>query len=477
MNRRILALSLVAASLGAIPCSSGAEFMAGADISALPVFEAHGAVYHDNGVPGDVISMFRDHGVNWYRLRLFVDPSHSGDAFAVQDLPYTIALARRVKMAGGKLLLDFHYSDTWADPGKQTKPAAWAGLNFADLTTRVHDYTRDAISAFKDAGALPEMVQIGNEIANGMIWDDGRLWRDGVSESTEFNNLAALVSAGIRGADDGAGAGHEPLVMIHHDKGANWATSSYYFDRLLPRLASNGTDVDVIGYSYYPKWHYTPSTGAGDIDDLRTTLNNTANRYDKPVVVVETGFASRNSSGEPTYEFPKTPAGQRQFLDAVVDAVEDVPNHLGLGAFWWYPEARPASGLSVYEGGRYGLFDQNGNLLPAIDAFATVNPAPGDYNGDGRVDALDLDAWVADYGQTGAGLAADGDGDGDVDGGDFILWQQRLTGPALGGAGPLAEPAALPLIAIGAIALAAGRSIKSTRQYVASPQPHGETSS
>jgi arabinogalactan endo-1,4-beta-galactosidase len=446
--------------------------MAGADVSSLPVYEQASAVYRDAGVPGDVIGMFGDHGVNWFRLRLFVDPSASSDDFVVNDLPYTIALAQRVKAAGGKVLLDFHYSDTWADPGKQFKPASWSGLTFANLATRVHDYTRDAVAAFKSAGALPEMVQIGNEISNGLIWEDGRLWRAGVSETTEFNNLAALVSAGIRGADDGAGAGSEPLIMVHHDKGADWATSSYYFDRLMPRLTANGTNVDVIGYSYYPKWHYNPGTGTGDVADLQTTLNNTADEYGKPVIVVETGFPSRGAQFEPNYEFPVSTAGQREFFDAVIAAVQDVPNEMGRGAFWWYPEARPASGLGVYEGGRYGWFDANGNLLPTIDALANVNPPliSGDFNGDGAVDGDDLALWHAQFGTTGASLAADGDDDGDVDGADLLTWQREVDSATAAATGGVPEPTALGLASlVGASLVGIARRSRSSPPRRGSP--------
>ncbi|HMO87214.1 MAG TPA: glycosyl hydrolase 53 family protein, partial [Lacipirellulaceae bacterium] len=413
----IVAVAWLAGAAGA----RGLEFMAGADISALPVLEGNNAVYRANGVAGDVVEMFSDRGVNWFRLRLFVDPSQSSDPFVKNDLDYTLALAQRVKAVGGKLLLDFHYSDSWADPGKQTKPAAWANLNFTNLTTRVHDYTRDAVAAFKAAGVLPEMVQIGNEISNGMLWQDGYVWTGG-SHSTGFNRLASLLTACINGAKAGAGPGDEPLVMIHHDKGADWNTSRFFFDQLRDR----SVDFDVIGYSYYPKFHYNPNTGAGGIDALRSTLANTADRYGKPVVLVETGFASRGQQFEPTYEFPVSVAGQRQFLEAVIEAVQDVPHDLGRGVFWWYPEARPSSGLPVWEGGRYGWFDANGNLLPTIEALAGLNPppTPGDYNGDGTVDGDDLAAWTAQLWQTGAGLPADGDGNGLVDGADFLLWQR-----------------------------------------------------
>ncbi len=439
-GRWLVGLLTIATGMLFAAHARGEEFMAGGDISALSVLEDHGAVYYDGGTAGDAIDMFRDHGMNWFRLRLFVDPN--GDGVVVNDLDYTIALAQRAKASGAKLLLDFHYSDTWADPGKQYKPAAWNSLSFSQLETRVHDYTRDVMVSMKANGVLPEMVQIGNEIANGMLWEDGRLWRSGVSENTEFNNLAALVSAGINGANDGAGPGDEPLIMIHHDKGANWGTTSYYLDRLLPRLQSNGTDIDMIGYSYYPKWHYDEYTGDGGIDDVEQNLNNTAATYGKPVAIVEAGFPWTGQQWEPDYEFDVSTAGQEQFLQALVDTVEAVPNDLGRGVFWWYPEAKWVNGIDVWEGGRYSLFDYNGNLLPAIDVFADLNPTtPGDYNEDGIVDSADYTIWRDTLGST-SDLRADGNDNGVIDTPDYTVWKTNYGSTS--GTGALVTSTSVP---------------------------------
>jgi arabinogalactan endo-1,4-beta-galactosidase len=402
---------------------SAAEFMAGADVSALAVLEDHGAVYRDVGQSRDLIELFSDHGVNWFRLRLFVNPN--GQDVVVNDLSYTLKMAHRIKAAGGNLLLDLHYSDTWADPGHQTKPAAWSSLSFTQLQQRVHDYTHDVMQAFSNEGVAPQMVQIGNEISNGMLWGDGYPWSGG-SNNVGFDRLAALLNAGINGAKAGAASDEQPLIMLHHDRGAQWSTTSYYFNK----LAIRDVDFDVIGYSYYPKWHYDPATQNGAIEDLQENLNNTATIFGKPVVVVETGFPSRGAQFEPQFEFPVSTVGQRQFLEAVVDAVQQVPNGLGWGAFWWYPEARPVEGLSVWEGGRYGWFDANGNLLPAINALGSLNPQPGDFNADGSVDAADLVTWQAQFGEISGDVCADGDSDGDVDGADFLIWQRKLNIPS-----------------------------------------------
>jgi arabinogalactan endo-1,4-beta-galactosidase len=194
----------------------------------------------------------------------------------------------------------------------------------------VFDYTRDVLQSFANENLTPQMVQIGNEISNGLLWNDGYPWSGGTSNAG-FDRLADLLKAGIVSVKAGSPAGEQPLIMLHHDRGDDWGTSSYFFNKLVTR----DVPFDVVGYSYYPNYHYDAATGAGSIDELKQTLNNTAAAYGKPVVVVETAFASRGAQFEPQYEFPVSAAGQQQFLQAVVDAEQQVPNGLGQGVFWW----------------------------------------------------------------------------------------------------------------------------------------------
>lgn len=359
--RAFLAAQEVATEQPARRAHTG-EFILGGDISALAELEERGAVYKVDGEPVDAIEAFRTHGFNWFRLRLFVDPD--GRGVVVNDLPYTIALAKRIKDSGAKLLLDFHYSDTWADPGKQFKPAEWEGLSFDELEQRVYEYTRGVLEQMSAEGVAPDAVQIGNEISSGMIWPDGRLWVNEAERDREFERLSRLLKAGIRGAREGAGPDHQPLVIIHVDRGDRWENTEYYFTR----LEANDVDFDVFGFSYYPRFH------GGGLGGVRENLVNTVERFNKPVALVELGFASRGPEFEPrnaTFEFPVTPDGQKAFAEAVIEMVRDVPGGMGLGVFWWYPEAVPISGQDgfVWENGRIGLFDEEGNILPTAEAF------------------------------------------------------------------------------------------------------------
>ncbi|MBI1332550.1 MAG: arabinogalactan endo-1,4-beta-galactosidase [Armatimonadetes bacterium] len=320
--------------------SSAQDFAFGADLSFLRQAEQHGTVFKDTDKPMPGLQIFRNHGYNWIRLRIFVDPKTLPNS-----LDYTIAEAKDAKKLGYKFLLDFHYADDWADPGKQPIPAAWRGQTHRQLTQTVFDYTRDTIQAFREADVLPDMVQVGNEIISGMLWPDGKL-------PDHWDNFADLVSAGVRGVAAGSGDGPKPRIMIHIDRGGDMKGTKYFFDH----LNAYGIPYDVIGQSYYPWWH-------GSLMDLRANLDFMANTYKKDIMLAEVAYNWR--PGEYMRHpgpFPESPEGQRQFLDEVTRLVLATPNGLGKGVFWWEP---------AVEGPlrRRGMFGDDGNALPVVSVF------------------------------------------------------------------------------------------------------------
>ncbi|HEY3863242.1 MAG TPA: glycosyl hydrolase 53 family protein [Verrucomicrobiae bacterium] len=325
------------------PSGSYEGFACGADLSFLRQAENRGTVFkdHSNAVP--CMKIFRDHGYNWIRLRLFVEPVAER---LPNDLFYTLASAQAARQLGFKFLLDFHYANSWADPAKQPTPTAWKSLSHEERVRAVFEYTRDAIAAFRDAGVMPDMVQIGNEITHGMLWPDGRL-------PAHWDNFSDYLRAGVRGVEAGRGARARPKIMLQLAEDGKAASTKYFFDN----INSNHVPFDVIGFSYYPRWH-------GSIADLRSNLDFAATEYGKEVMVVETGYSWRENSemrGRP-HEFPETPEGQRDFLEAVTQAVLDTPRGLGRGVFWWEPA------VTGFLGGR-GFFDEHGNALPVITVF------------------------------------------------------------------------------------------------------------
>ncbi len=325
-----------------------ATFARGADISLLQQMEDSGVVYTENGQAKDPLAIFRNHGFNYMRLRLFHTPS--GKGAQVNDLPYTLRLAQRIKASGFKLLLNFHYSDTWADPGHQRLPAVWQGMSHEQLVNQVFEYTRTVIEQFAEHDCLPDMVQIGNEIGGGMLWDDGRL-----GSPAQWSKFADLVKAGARGVRAGAGEGRPVEIMVHIARGGDKRACAWFFDNLL----AQGVAFDVIGLSYYPFWH-------GTLDDLRENLESLARRYDKGVIVVETGcnwgegWDAVAGSDSPD---PPTPEGQRVFVEALIRTAKAAPN--GRGVFYWAPEW-------IRDGGPWhkrALFDETGEVLPGMQAF------------------------------------------------------------------------------------------------------------
>ncbi len=322
----------------------GADYAIGADVSFLKQAEDRGTVFKDHGEVRPGLEIFKDHGYNWVRLRLFHTPTRLPN-----NQEYTIALARDAKRLGFKFLLDFHYSDTWADPAKQFLPKAWEGKSHPELVQAVFEYTRDTIAAFRQAGVLPDMVQPGNEIIHGMLWPDGKL-------PDHWDNFAELVKAGIRGVESGRGDGPRPRIMIHIDRGGDLKGTKWFFDK----LNSYGVQYDIIGQSYYPWWH-------GSLLDLRANLAFMAETYTNDIIVVETAYNWRPAEyrNKPA-PFPETPEGQREFLEEVNRLVLAAPHQRGKGVFWWEPAV--ATGLRSR-----GMFDNESNALPVITVFDKWN--------------------------------------------------------------------------------------------------------
>jgi arabinogalactan endo-1,4-beta-galactosidase len=284
-----------------IAYSQNEPFALGADISWIPQREAGGVRYADNGQVKDIFEILKEHKFNYIRLRLFVDPTakipnESESPYSTAGycgLNSTISMAKRVKAAGMKFLLDFHYSDTWADPAKQYKPVSWASLNTVPLLVpKVRSYTKETLEAFKAEGVLPDMVQIGNETVGGMIWPEGR--------NSNWNNFATLVNAGIDGVRD---VDANIKIMVHTINERNpqsWLTS----------LKNAGaTRIDVIGLSYYAKWHGQP-------DSLQRVVTRITNAHpDVKIAVAEYSGKHR----------------------AVNDIIFNIPNNKGFGTFVWEP--------------------------------------------------------------------------------------------------------------------------------------------
>lgn len=329
-------------------------FAMGADLSLMKFIEDHGVKYRENGVAKDPLAIFKEHGCNYVRLRLFVNPDGTGGQ--VNTLPYTVAMAKRVKSAGLRFLLDLHYSDKWADPGHQSVPEAWKNLTEPELIDRTRLYTKEVLTTFKNEACLPDMVQIGNEITNGLMWPAG-----GPITDAKWETFGNLLKAGIKGVRDVDPENHIQ-IMIHTDRGGDKGVSGWFFKK----LTSQSVPFDVIGLTYYPFW-------SGGLENLSSTLADLSKTYQKDIVVVETG---NNWSGDPKASpYPQTPEGQKAFLEGVIHTVAATPGGHGKGVFYWSPDWTQSKEWDAGPGaGQWedrALFDRTGNMLPAMEAFLT----------------------------------------------------------------------------------------------------------
>jgi arabinogalactan endo-1,4-beta-galactosidase len=336
----------------------------GADLSFEPQEEAAGAHFTDAGAPGSPLQILTDHGLNYVRLRLWLNPPAG-----YSDLASDLRMAKRIQAAGDKLYLDIHYSDFWADPQHQDIPAAWQGQDLAQLTSTVRTYTSQVIAAFAAQHTPVDMVSIGNEIRNGILWPVGQVnW----SNDTGWDNLTTLLKAGVAGAHAANPPHHRLLVMLHFDEGGNSADSVRFYDHMV----SAGVPFDVIGLSYYPFFH-------GPVIDMRNNVDDLATRYRKPIVIAESQYPWTLAAGDSTGNFvwqtsqladgyPDTPGGQVSFYNDLLSIVHEIPNHLGAGLFYWEPEWIPGVGWEPGAGtpnDNLTLFSFNGQALPSVGLF------------------------------------------------------------------------------------------------------------
>lgn len=369
-----LIVVLVAATATAMKSDAGPGTglgVRGADISFTLQGEAIGQTHSVSGQVMPLEVLLAAHGATHVRVRVWVNPAEG-----ISDLQSALILARRAAAAGMKIVVDLHYSDTWADRVSQTPPQAWAGLTPDQLGSQVETYTRDVMTAFAAQGTPADIVQIGNEINNGFLWPAGAIYGPDGQRWQEFSDL---LRAGIRGATP-EGPDPTPSIMIHVDTGGDVEASIYFFDR----LRDFGVEFDIIGLSYYPFWN-------GSLSKLSANLTALADRYGKDILVAETAYPwTLESADGPTVVsdisslpdaglYPPTPAGQGDYYLALAEVLRNVPGGKGAGFLVWEPGWLPGVSATPELGNTHNnltLFDWSGNALPA--AFTAFHPGNGD---------------------------------------------------------------------------------------------------
>lgn len=365
------------------------DFAMGVDASMVKkVEEMGGKYYNKNGVEQDVFQIMADNGVNFFRVRLWNQPRtilDEGFGGGDVDTLAAIAMSQRAKAAGMNVMIDYHYSDFWADPDNQKIPTAWAGKTIETVTNNVQTYTRDVLNQFKTAGVDVDAVQIGNEINNGMIYPHGKI--DGNDLDSSFDVIANFLKAGIAGVNE---VNPKIAKMIHLANGGSWDEFNVFFENLEER----NVEYDLIGASYYPYYH-------GTLEALKNNLDNIANKFKKPVIVAEMSYGytvepvqfaahTYNAGMEDAGKYITSIQGQATAIADVVKILSEVPNNLGLGIFYWEPAWLPVEGagwataegqawinnlpVSNYTDGlatwsNQALFSYQGRMLPSLQTF------------------------------------------------------------------------------------------------------------
>jgi arabinogalactan endo-1,4-beta-galactosidase len=346
------------------------DFITGMDLSYQPLMEELDVPYYDSNGDriSDMVDFVTTNGVNLVRLRLFHSPELNDRVVGSSNLQRVLTYAERVVQAGNQVLLDIHYSDSWADPGQQTPPAAWAGLSFQELNDSVYQYTLKVLQAFHSRNALPYMVQIGNETNSGFLWDHGRVW--GAFEGN-WPNYASLLHSAIGAVEQvEMESGEEIYTMLHV---AGVVDQNAFFQR----IDQQGVEYDLIGLSHYHLHH------TRNLNQLQTALNQLATTYQKPIIIVETSYPWTLAWNDWTHNavgleeqlisgYPATIDGQKAYYENFVSILKDVPNNLGAGFIWWAPDLVAFDGNQSSDGSSFEnltVFDFDNKVLPVIEVF------------------------------------------------------------------------------------------------------------
>lgn len=349
----LLPVLFATSSLAALPYK-------GVDWSSLLVEERAGKTYKNSaGQTQPLETILKASGVNTVRQRIWVNPSN-----ADYNLDYNLKLAQRAKAAGLKIYLDFHYSDTWADPGNQNPPAAWKSLSKDALVKQIYDYTKSTINSFASAGLNLNIVSIGNEITPGLLFPIGKL---GSGEGAA--NVAALLKSASKAIKDSS-MSPKPKIMIHLDNGWNWDTQQWWYDSVLKGGLSS-SDYDIQGVSYYPFYN-----AAATLSALGTSLANMGNKYGKEVMVVETNWPSYCPN--PKYAFPSDTKsipisvdGQVTWMKEVAKRVAAVGSGRGTGLFYWEPAWIDNAGLGSSCGWNL-MFGDDGKVMSSLAVYNSI---------------------------------------------------------------------------------------------------------
>ncbi len=322
------------------------SFIRGADMSFLPLIESEGTVYKNNNLPQDALVTLKNAGCNTIRIRLWHNPADGNSG-----LTQVKTLAQRVKQNGMKVWLTVHYSDTWADPAQQTKPAAWQNLSFTDLKTAVTTYTTQIMTEIN-----PDIIQIGNETNDGMLWPEGKL----TTNETQYIQLVQTAVTAIRNRST------TTKIMLHYagTSGADW-----FFNKV------TAIDYDYIGLSYYPVWH------GKELNVVKNTINTLSTTHNKKVIIAETAYPftlnwndwTNNIIGtndQIINNYPATPQGQKNYMTALKTMLQQTTH--GIGFCYWGSEWVAFRGTQATNGSSWenqALWDFNFNTLPVMEVF------------------------------------------------------------------------------------------------------------